>query len=141
VVSMRNSLWVCWYYLNCVREDKIGVCTRAAIWDLVKDRGGEQWRRDKHPSMNPVRGPEGWHFSYMGDIPRKLGAFAHQELNRHPFNSPAHIAHCKSHQQDIFGKEARHGPMRIEENLSFLPQYVQDNPEKFRTLLYDSHAS
>ena len=52
----------------------------------------------------------GWHLAYMGGVDairQKLAWFAHQELNRAPYNQPNHIAHCLETGADLFGRPDR----------------------------------
>jgi hypothetical protein len=52
----------------------------------------------------------GWHLAYMGGVDaivQKLASFAHQELNRPPFNDPEHIARCLETGADLFGRPER----------------------------------
>ena len=58
---------------------------------------------------NPAAGA-GWHLAYMGGvtaIQQKLASFAHQELNRPPFNTPEHISHCLETGEDLFMRPDR----------------------------------
>lgn len=118
---------LCWYYLNCRRLDTWPAGTRATRGKDLD--GGEKLR--KSSGLNTGRGA-GWHFSYLGDIAEKLRSFSHTEYNKQPYNTPEHIARCKRGAIDLFGRHAKHGPMGIETDLSFLPQYVRDNREDFK---------
>lgn len=130
----RGSQWLCWYWLNCVRTDRwtagtrIGNRTALQWYHLL----GERLRKHDCPIIHG-----GWHFAYLGDIALKLRSFAHTELDRPPYNTPEHIARCKRECIDLFDNQpARHGPMTIREDLSFLPKYVQDNQGLFRELIH-----
>lgn len=62
-----------------------------------------------------IIGPEGpaglgWHLAYMGgvaEVQRKLASFAHQELNRPPFNTEEHIAACLETGADLFMRDVQ----------------------------------
>lgn len=121
-----------WYWLNCRREDDWVAGTRATLSGRIKEsHPGESLRKAK--SYNA--GWSGWHFSYMGDVQKKLAAFSHTELNRPPFNDPEHIRTCKDTCTDIFGAQTRHGSMGVTDDLSLLPKCVRDNPSAFNHLI------
>jgi hypothetical protein len=65
------------------------------------------WHR-AHRELFPVYGePAGWHLSYFGgreSIRRKLGSFAHQELNNPAINSDGHIERCLASGTDLYGR-------------------------------------
>lgn len=72
----------------------------------------------------------GWHFSYIGDIKRiqaKIETMTHQELNNARFNTPEGIKKAIVEQKDIFDLGYRFKAV----DLSYLPEYVIDNPNKF----------
>jgi beta-1,4-mannosyl-glycoprotein beta-1,4-N-acetylglucosaminyltransferase len=124
--------WLSWYYLNCLCGDKWTAGTRATTGKRIRMSGmsGEELRKARGTTFREG----GWHFSYLGDIQEKLASFAHAEFNKPPFNTPEHIARCKAARVDLFGRTV-HQPMQIVKDLSFLPRYVQENPEKFKHLL------
>ena len=73
----------------------------------------------------------GWHFTTLGyieEIKHKLGSFAHTEFNTNEFTSDEYLKSCiavgKPYYKDVkflFTKQP----------LSFLPEYVQQNKEKY----------
>lgn len=123
--------WFANYYLNCIRDSMWTAGTRATSGRVMRGVSGEALRK---ASGTSVRSPAGWHFTYMGDVQEKLAAFSHAKYNKPPFNTPEHIARCKADRQDLFGRPGK--SMRVTQNLSFLPQYVQDNLDKFEHLIY-----
>ena len=70
----------------------------------------------------------GWHFSYLGDVKEKLGAFAHTEYDVEPFNTEEYINERKRNCKSLFDDKANYN---IVENLDFLPEYVKNNLGKF----------
>jgi hypothetical protein len=75
----------------------------------------------------------GWHFSFLGDVAAKLKAWGHAlEYDRPPFNTPEHIERCKEQGLDLFMRQGRR-KLSFErvDDLSYLPQYVLDNLDKF----------
>lgn len=76
----------------------------------------------------------GWHLSYIGGIKRiqkKLAAFAHQELNNDKYNTAETIKRSIAEGKDPFGFGWR---FHVEDR-SFLPEYVQKNQKKFKSLI------
>ena len=78
----------------------------------------------------------GWHFSYLGGIDKiqaKLEAFSHAELNRPEFRSDEHIRWAAENGVDLFHRE---GSFQFVELDDSYPQYVLDNPERFREYVF-----
>lgn len=75
----------------------------------------------------------GWHFSYLGDIQAKLAAWGHApKYNKPPYNTKEHIERCKTEGLDlIMRKGLRKITFEFLDDLSYLPQYVLDNLDKF----------
>ena len=115
-----------YYYFN-------HVCTS------MKWRGGKWYRyngrRLKHRRYkNADRRVKnaGWHFSYFDDaegIRQKIGSISHIEFDCPPYNTIEHIEGKLRDGGDLFDR----GRYRFEitEDMSGLPQYVQDNMDRF----------
>lgn len=120
-----------YYWLNC---QQVGPFERCAKWvrgDILQDHTIRSLREDKGLGWSINNG--GWHFSYMGDIGRKIRSWAHSEYNRPPFNEPEHIARCKQEGVDLFGRAFEY---RFLDDLSYLPQCVQDDLPRFKHLIH-----
>ncbi len=63
-----------------------------------------QGLRDKRNSL-PAITNGGWHLSWFGDIPKKMGMQAHQELNTPEFNNAGHIKECLEQGKDLFNRD------------------------------------
>jgi len=75
----------------------------------------------------------GWHFSFLGNVQEKLGAYSHApQYDKPPYNTPEHIQECMDKGLDLF---MRKGTRRVRfdtlTDLHYLPQYVLENIEKF----------
>lgn len=122
-----------YYWLNCRQQGD--------FW-----RGGKWMRTDKWPCFQDIRQGRGdatvfeagWHFSYMGNIHRKIGSWAHVEYDKPPFNTPGHIARCKREGKDLFNRNVEY---EFLSDLSYLPQYVLDNRERFEHLICKEHST
>jgi beta-1,4-mannosyl-glycoprotein beta-1,4-N-acetylglucosaminyltransferase len=119
-------------YLNQVRSGEF-------VWPLAKVwRYREIVRQDydairiRHTHEPHVIKDAGWHFTSMGNVAWKIASWGHQEWNRPPYNTQDHIDQCRLHCKDLFG---RNDEWVREDDLSFLPQYVQDNQDRFQRLI------
>ena len=77
----------------------------------------------------------GWHFSWMGGIEniiKKLESYAHLDWNRDDIKNNEYLLRCLIKGKDIYGHNKE--TLEIKE-LSFLPEYVQKNLEKFQHLI------
>jgi len=127
------ELWNLYYKLNCVRPGWISH-PKLARYERIVEAGHDPVALRN--AGGPKVAPAGWHFSFMTDIAAKIDAWGHQEKNRPPFNTPEHIAECVETGKDLFQRPGRDG--RFVEDISFLPAYVRENPERFGHLLHGS---
>ena len=74
----------------------------------------------------------GWHFSFLGDIKEKLGAFAHTEFDKPPYNTDEYIKERKENFRSLFDESE----FIALENLNYLPAYVRENMDKFSKYIY-----
>jgi len=131
VIGGHQDLY--WYWLNCRRQDDWVAGTRATRRNrLEQAHPGQSLRK----AGSYDGGWSGWHFSYMGDIQKKLASFAHTELDRPPFNNSEHIRDCKRHCKELFGG-GPHGPMTVGDSLRSLPRYIQDHSYRFGHLIHE----
>lgn len=117
----------CYYYADCVQHVP-WFGTHAMRPNL--DMGGQQLRDFRGATLPNA----GAHLSYLGDVPEKLAAFAHKELNRAPFNGQDHIARCRSDCLDLFGRRG----FEIERvsDISYLPAYLLREKHRYRHLFH-----
>ncbi len=122
-VTIQQSL--SFYYLN-------NLCTSHPVWPgttLAPKRIFQTAQILRNGRLEHIQIQNGgWHFSYCGDIAAKIAAFSHQELNRPEILSkiPDAIANNRS-----FFDTREFEP----QPLSFCPDYVQQNSEKFQALI------
>lgn len=110
-----------------------------------------KWSFSKHYSMTSLRNPEhknygiriadaGWHYSYVGGEPgvsteerarNKVVNAAHQELNTKKILK--NIGKATSRHRDIFKRKGSN--FEVINDLTYLPEYVQANLEKFKNLI------
>jgi beta-1,4-mannosyl-glycoprotein beta-1,4-N-acetylglucosaminyltransferase len=90
-----------------------GTRTRLLTGRTLRQYGGSV--DDATVAPNLIYGSDGaagvgWHLAYMGGIDairQKLAWFAHQELNRPPYNDSGHIAQCLETGADLFNRPDR----------------------------------
>lgn len=128
--SAMLSLDLFYYYLNCKG-------TMGEQWyknsRIIRPDGWFEYNARQDSPNDNVYHHAGWHFSYLGDIQSKLAAWGHADrYNKPPYNTREHIDKCKQEGLDLI---MRTGKRKIEfeflDDLSYLPQYVLDNPDKF----------
>ena len=120
-----------YYWLNCVRQFPWVNGTKIVRHRAFMNSGMSMKELRDAPCQH--YNPGGWHFSFLGNVAGKLDAYAHQELNCYPYNSPGWIDNCTEGGLDPFGRPNK--PMAFTESLTFLPRYVQQNIHKFRHLI------
>ncbi len=125
----------CHYYLNYVAYGNKSVDhgTRMFTYKDLQTYPDPYIARFTPPDLLIPDG--GWHFSYMGGIKaiqKKLASYSHQEYNNDTYNTPEHILASIAKRKDILGFGMK---FRIEP-ITTLPQYVQDNKEKFSHLIF-----
>lgn len=123
-----------YYYLNCVDyADEVWEGTRILSYKETKKH-----RMYVNKFLRPdVRiSDAGWHFSYMGGLKRiqmKVSSTGHQEFNTDQYKTPENIKLAIAEGRDFLN----HGLKFKIVDPSFLPQYVQQNKEKFKDFLID----
>jgi beta-1,4-mannosyl-glycoprotein beta-1,4-N-acetylglucosaminyltransferase len=123
-----------YYYLNCRGKTN---SKRAAV-RLVRPKERIIYDLSRSNLSDKPIYDAGYHFSYLGDIKYKLESWGHaKQFNRPPFNDPDHIKNCMEKGQDLL---LRKGKRKIEfefiKDLSYLPQYVQDNMNKYEQYIH-----
>jgi len=126
-----------YYHMNCL-------CTNRP-WracKVVRYQGERlRHRRIRHSRLKSlVVANAGWHFSYLGDadaIQYKIGASAHVEYDRPPFNTAAHIASRTARGKDLFDRDYQ---FTILDDLGYLPQYVRENLGTYGKYLREAPA-
>jgi beta-1,4-mannosyl-glycoprotein beta-1,4-N-acetylglucosaminyltransferase len=133
-VGLMPNLY--YYYLNCrqvntpfnkwagirlVRPDE------RIVYDVTRKNVNDKLIRDA-----------GYHFSYLGDIRYKLTAWGHaDQYDRPPYNDPNHIKRCVESGQDLLMRKGRRKiELEFVSDLSYLPQYVLNNLDKFKQYIH-----
>lgn len=129
--SAGLALTLFYYYLNCRctkkrerRDSRLLRPTNRVIFDLGQDE-----------PVDIVYQDAGWHFSFFGDIQAKLKAYGHAPIyDKPPYNTPEHIKKCREEGLDLIGRvgKRRLAFEFITDDLSYLPQYVLDNMDRFK---------
>jgi beta-1,4-mannosyl-glycoprotein beta-1,4-N-acetylglucosaminyltransferase len=94
----------------------------------------ESGHENDYPNVNEA----GWHFSTLGGIEsirKKLDSYAHTEFNTSEVKSEEHLLKCISEGIPYFEKMFKFDDKNnrfTKKDLSFLPDYVQFNIEKYR---------
>lgn len=123
---------LCCHWLNCRRLDFTWRLAKILpFWELELAEFNAAIIRgnQNHPRIPNA----GWHFTSLAPwVHEKLASWGHQEYNRPPYNQPETIALAQRERRDLFGRGHLHV---VQEDLSFLPRCVQENPEKYAHLL------
>lgn len=118
-----------YYYMNC----RSAIKKKRRDARLIRPNGRFEYNSKQNDKMDKLYYDAGWHFSFLGDIKYKLAAYNHApEYDKPPFNEPKHIDACKELGLDLLGRRGKRR-MRFEftDDISYLPQYVLDNKDKF----------
>lgn len=121
----RPDMPLFYYYMNCQRTNKRW---RGGAWV----RPQKQSLRHKTLRYGPCDASivdAGWHFSYLGDIKYKIDSISHLEYAKPPFNTQTHIDAKIESCEDLFDR--KNYKFATLNDLSYLPQYVLDNMDKF----------
>ena len=119
-----------YYYMNCRSTKRNG----ARDSRMVRPVERFTYRVKQDDPVDLLYHDAGWHFSFLGDIKEKLASWGHAgDYNKPPFNTDEYIEKCREQGLDLI---ARKGQRRIafefvKDDLSFLPQYVQDNMDQY----------
>jgi len=133
--SARLVMTMFYYWMNCKEVETKRVWKNTMLFR--KDRPVEYNGRQNY-LVDRVYKNAGWHFSFLGDVKEKLRSWGHsEEYNKPPFNTDEYIKQCKETGKDLF---ARKGKRRINfeftQDLSYLPEYVKDNLDRFRKYIW-----
>lgn len=128
--SVRLRMPLFYYYLNC-RE-----LPTKRIWKnsrLLRPTGWFEYNAKQDDKTDKIIWNSGWHFSFLGNVQKKLEAWGHaNEYNKPPYNTPEHIKKCMEQGLDLV---MRTGKRKIDfefvDDLNYLPQYVLDNLDRF----------
>ena len=131
------SMPLFYYWMNCIymKMTRSGRRWAAKPWNRAKlvrpNRLSKKifnWRFTRYRGTDVTYKNAGWHFSHLGDILPKIEASAHVEFNRPPFNTQENIDAKINALEDVYDRDCKY---KIIKDLSFLPQYVLDNKERF----------
>ena len=119
-----------YYYMNCrstvkkVRRDS----------RLLRYSAPFEYNLKQNEKVDKMYYDAGWHFSFLGDVKTKIAAWGHApQYDKPPYNDPEHIRRCSENGEDIFMRKGRKKlDFAFTSDLSYLPQYVQENMEKFK---------
>ncbi len=88
----------------------------------------------RHSPNNVIVRDGGWHFSYMGGIKKireKMATGSHQEFNNDKYNTKEKILRAMLEKKDFLN----HGDKFNIIPVNFLPQYIQENRTKYRSMI------
>ena len=131
------SMPLFYYWMNCLymKMTRSGRRWAAKPWNRAKlvrpkrlVKKHFNWRHTRYRGTDITYKNSGWHFSHLGDILPKIEASAHVEFNRPPFNAQENIDAKINALEDVYDRDCKY---KIIKDLSFLPQYVLDNKERF----------
>jgi len=111
-----------YYYMNCMKTDRAWFHARWVKGDALESRDIRCGEPDFYFKNC------GWHFSFLGDIKEKLGAFAHTEFDKPPYNTDEYIKEKKGSRKSLFDEESQ---FVVIEDLGYLPAHVKRNINKF----------
>jgi len=124
--TARLSMTLFYYWLNCmeVRARRTYKNSR-----LFRPTERIEYNVKQNDRVDRIYQDAGWHFSWMGDMQNKLKSWGHApEYNKAPFNTPEHIEKCREQGLDFLMRKIN---FEFMEDLSYLPQYVLNNLERF----------
>jgi len=137
--SARLVMTLFYYYMNCRETSKMG-----KVWKnsrLLRPDGWFEYNAKQNDKTDRVYFDAGWHFSFLTDIQKKLESWGHAlEYNKPPFNTKEHAEECKRLGLDLFKRRGKSAlTFEFIEDISYLPQYVLDNMDRFDKYL--NHGS
>ena len=118
-----------YYFLNC----KCTIEKKRRDSRLIRVTRPFEYNSKQNDKVDKLYYRAGWHFSFLGDIEYKLKSYNHADLyDKPPYNDPEHIEKCRSQGLDLFERKGKRKlGFEFLDDLSFLPQYVLDNKDKF----------
>lgn len=111
------------YYWNLASTERMRNTIAMPFGEIERRGGMAKIRNDQWHTLATWAG--GWHFSTCGDVVEHLKTRAHEEYDTPAFHALAKDNRAKG--QDPLGRNYALFPVEI----SLLPQYVQDNAERF----------
>ena len=129
--AARFSMTLFYYYMNCMSTTKASYKNTRLVryTEPFKYISSQKFKTDLTYYNS------GWHFSFLGDVQDKLKSYNHApEYDKPPFNDPEHIKTCLEQGTDLFMRVGSSAPKFkfINDDLTYLPRYVQDNQERFK---------
>ena len=125
--SVRLEQTLFYYYMNC---KCIGRPKKFKNSRVLRPEGWFPYNARQTDKTDKTLRDTGWHFSFLGDIQKKLEAWGHApEYNKPPYNTKEHILKCITEGKDLF-KRKRY-KFEFLNDLSYLPQYALNNLDKF----------
>ena len=120
-----------YYYMNCrstvkkVRRDS----------RLLRPEKRFKYNVRQNDPVDKLYHDAGWHFSFFGDVTHKLESWGHAEdYNKPPFNDPEYVERCREQGLDLINRKGKRRLTFefVNDDLSYLPQYVLDNMDRFK---------
>ena len=122
------------YYLNVLSDEHWNGTVGLEYGRLTNHFGSPQKVRDQRNHLEPIR-DGGWHFGWLGNYDRviaKIKAFAHTEVD-----VPQYTDHLKESIDSLSALWAPGtGPMEIVKIEDISIDYIRDNKEQFKELIY-----
>lgn len=133
--SARLSMKLFYFFMNCmdVGQQRLYKNSR-----LLRPKNRIVYDAGQKDKTDKVYWDAGWHFSYLGNVQKKLAAWGHApKYNKPPYNTTEHIEHCRRTGSDLFGRKSKR--FQFVDDLSYLPGYVLDNMETFDKYVYKNN--
>lgn len=124
------QLKIFYYYMNC----KGTIRKEGSQRRLIRPDGWFEFNIKRSGRNDKIYYDGGWHFSFLGDIQKKIGSWGHApQYNKPPYNTTEHIEKCKEQGLDLFMRKGRRRiTFEYLNDLNYLPQYVLNNMDKYR---------
>ena len=124
------AMLVFYYYMNCRWSNRNPLQRDSR---LLKPEYHIKYNVKQRDKVDKIIQNAGWHFSFLGDIQKKISAWGHSDVyDKPPYNTIEHINKCRDSGTDIFMRKGkRRMEFSFENKLDYLPRYVKDNMEKF----------
>ena len=134
-VAAMAEMQLFYYYMNC------RCLGRSGSWRnprFVRGREDIHYNSTRKGRSDKDYWGTGWHFSFLGgleNIKYKMDSWTHDELNKPPYNTEKFIREQMTTGGDLFGRKRY--KFEFTSDVSYLPQYVLDNPERFRKYIFE----
>jgi len=127
-----------YYYMNCRAKGRPGSWRNPR---LLRVNRGERihYNSTRKGFRDKDYWDAGWHFSFLHgsveDIQYKVASYTHApEFDNEHYMDPEHINDCIEQGRDIFRRKRYQ--FEYLDDLGFLPQYIQDHPDKFAKYIH-----